>query len=277
MGNAEVIAKGTIIKCTSLRVRSGAGTTSSTVGALHTGDMVEIYEIKTVNGVRWGRITKGWICMSYVQLVSDSGSTAVTGKVINCNVLNVRAAPGVSNAKVCTITNGTQVKVYEQTTVDGDAWGRIDQGWVHMGYIYVGSGSSTGSTGYLTGTVVNTDVLRIRSGAGVTNKQVGTLRRGKVVIITETTKVGATTWGKIEEGWISLNYIKLDDSTVPVDSVTVTVNTKSLRIRAGAGTNYECLGSYSEGEQILVTARTTVNGRSWGRTDKGWICMEYVI
>ena len=53
--------------------------------------------------------------------------------------------------------------------------------------------------------------------------------------------------------------------------------TKSLRIRAGAGTNYECIGSYVSGDQVVITDQTTVKGRVWGRTDKGWICMEYVI
>ena len=273
-----VIAKGVVGKCTSLRIRGGAGTTYDTVGSLYTGDQVDILEIATVSGLRWGRISRGWICLSYVQLESDDNSAAVSGKVINCSRLNVRAAPGVSSAKVCSIAGGTSVTVYEQATVDGDAWGRIDEGWVHMDYIYLGNSSpSSGSGGYITGTVYNTDVLRVRKAAGVNNAQVGSLTRGTVVIITETTKVGTTTWGKMDQGWISLSYVKMDSGTVPVDAVTKTVNTKSLRIRAGAGTNYECIGSYVSGDQVVITDQTTVKGRVWGRTDKGWICMEYVI
>ena len=272
------VATGVVGKCTSLRIRAGAGTNYDTVGTLRTGDRVEIREIATVNGLRWGRISNGWICLSYVQLDSSDAATALDGKVINCTRLNVRAAPGVSSAKICTVANGTAVTVYEQATVDGDSWGRIDQGWVHMDYIYLGSNSaSSGSSGYMTGTVYNTDVLRIRKDAGVNHAQVGSLTKGTVVIITETIKVGTTTWGRIDQGWISLYYVKLDGSTVPVDAVTKTVNTKSLRIRAGAGTNYECIGSYVAGDQVVVMDQTTVKGRVWGRTAKGWICMEYVI
>lgn len=276
-GSQEAVAKGTVGKCTSLRIRAGAGTDYDTVGKLHTGDRVDILEIVTVSGLRWGRISGGWICLSYVQLESGNSSAAAAGKVINCTRLNVRAAPGVSSAKVCTLSNGTRVTVYEQSTVDGDAWGRIDRGWVHMDYIYLDNASASGgSGGYITGTVYNTDVLRIRKAAGVSNAQVGRLTRGTVVIITETTKIGTTTWGKIEQGWISLSYVKLAENTVPVDAVTKTVNTPSLRIRAGAGTDYDCIGSYVEGDQVVITNQTTVKGRLWGRTDKGWICMEYV-
>ena len=273
-----IIAKGIVGKCSSLRIRAGAGTTYDTVGSLHTGDPVNILEFATVNGLRWGRISDGWICLSYVQLDSENSSAAVTGKVINCSRLNVRAAPGVSSAKICSIANGTVVTVYEQATAGGDAWGRIDEGWVHMDYIYLGNHSpSNGSGGYMVGTIYNTDVLRVRKGAGVDHAQVGSLQKGTVVIITETVKVGTTTWGKIDQGWISLHYVKLDSGTVPVDAVTKTVNTKSLRIRAGAGTNYECVGSYVSGDQVVITDQTMVKDRMWGRTDKGWICMEYVI
>ena len=273
-----VQAKGTVGKCTSLRIRAGAGTNYDTVGALYTGDKVEIYETQTVSGLRWGRISKGWICLSYVQLESESNSSAVTGTVISCTRLNVRAAPGVSNAKVCALNSGTVVTIYEQATVDGDAWGRIDQGWVHMGYIYLGNGSSSsaGSSGYTTGTVT-ADVLSVRSGAGVHNKRVGLLNQGAVVIITETAQVGSTTWGKMDQGWVSLKYVKMADGSVPVNSTTRTVNTKSLRIRAGAGTNYECIGSYVQGNQVVITEQTTVKGRPWGLTEKGWICLDYVI
>ena len=278
--NNTVIATGTVVKCTSLRIRAGAGTGFATVGVLYSDDQVEIFEIVKTNGLSWGRTAKGWICMSYVQLESSENATpAVAGTVINCNNLNVRAAAGTSSAKVCSIPKGTQVNVYEQTTYNGEKWGRIDQGWVHMGYIYLGGKppADSDNAGYATGKVSGTDVLRIRKAPGVNNPQVGTLTRGTVVIITETAKVGTTTWGKMDKGWISLYYVDLDSKTVPVDAVTKTVNTKSLRIRAGAGTNYDCIGSYAMGQQVIVTEQTTVKGRAWGRTDLGWICMEYVI
>ena len=61
----ESVIKTVIADC--LRVRSEASTTSAIVGYLYAGTKVEILETKTVNGVQWGRISKGWISMDYVE------------------------------------------------------------------------------------------------------------------------------------------------------------------------------------------------------------------
>lgn len=275
----SVIATGTITRCASQRIRAGAGTGFNAIGMLYADDQVDILEIVNVKGMSWGRIDKGWICMNYVQLESSENATStVTGTVINCNQLDVRAAAGASSAKVCSIPKGTQVNVYEQIMVNEEKWGRIEKGWVHMDYIYLGGKApvDADNAGYSTGKVSGTDVLRVRSAPGIDQPQVATLRCDTVVIITETSKVGTTVWGKIDQGWINLNYVELDSKTVPVNAVLKTVNTKSLRIRAGAGTNYDCVGNYTIGQQVIITEQTEVSGRPWGRTDRGWICMEYV-
>ena len=51
-----------------LRIRKGAGTNYAIVGTLTIGDKVTILETKTVSGMKWGRITKGWISLDYVTL-----------------------------------------------------------------------------------------------------------------------------------------------------------------------------------------------------------------
>ena len=48
-----------------LLVRSGAGTGYSQVGYLYRGAKVTVTETKTVNGVLWGKISGGWICLDY--------------------------------------------------------------------------------------------------------------------------------------------------------------------------------------------------------------------
>ena len=64
---------------TGLRIRAGAGTNNATVGFLPAGSTVVIYEMTSVNGVYWGRIANGWVCMSYVQMTT--GTTGTTGSV----------------------------------------------------------------------------------------------------------------------------------------------------------------------------------------------------
>ena len=321
-GTTTVIATGKIAGCTSLRIRAGAGTGYAQVGSLAKGTQVNFYEMKTVGSQIWGRMNKGWVCMTYVKLdTSDSGSsdsTLATGTIVNCEKLNVRAGAGTAYAKVGTIAKGTKVEILETTKVGKVTWGRTDKGWISLFYVRLdsqlpesgestqnpsegsgtttpsdpgsggtGTGDNTGNTGTgdsqqgttqqtkQTGVITGTTELRVRSAPGTNSKQVGTLKKGDRVIILETVKVGTATWGHIDSGWIHMFYVKLDSEEVPEGAIVGTV-TANVRIRAGAGTNYDAVGTYLRGTQIVITAQTTVNGAVWGRTDKGWVHMYYV-
>ena len=70
-------------------------------------------------------------------------------------------------------------------------------------------------------------------------------------------------------------YVRLSATEVPEGAVVKTVTTL-LNIRAGAGTSYASIGKYEKGTQVIITAQTTVGRTVWGRTDKGWISMDYV-
>ena len=63
-----VVAVGTVKVSGTLAVRGGPGTDWAKIGSLKNGDRVEIYEIKTVSGTKWGFLGEGWINMSYVAL-----------------------------------------------------------------------------------------------------------------------------------------------------------------------------------------------------------------
>jgi len=302
----KVIATGVVVDCTRLRVRKGPGTNYEQVGYIAAGTPVEIYE-KVAHGSQiWGRTAKGWICMDYVELdveISDS-ENAVTGTVYNCDRVNVRKGPGTNYEKVAKLTAGTRVEIYETTMVKDVKWGRTSLGWVSMAYIKLDSDetqkpetekpetekpetekpetdkpeSEKPSTKPMnkTGTIVKTSELRIRAGAGTEYEQVGKLYKGDRVVILETAQVGKATWGRIEKGWIHMYYVELDGQEVPSGTVTRTVTTDGLNIRAGAGTSYDKVGTYNKGDVVMIYEQTTVKDRPWGRTDKGWICLEYV-
>ena len=59
----------------------------------------------------------------------------------------------------------------------------------------------------------------------------------------------------------------------PVPSKTYVINTLSLRIRSGPGTNYPTIGGYVTGNKVSVLE---ISG-DWGRTDKGWINLLYTL
>ncbi|MBQ7800847.1 MAG: SH3 domain-containing protein [Oscillospiraceae bacterium] len=308
----EVIDTGTVFNCATLRIRAGAGTNYECIGSLTSGTRVEIYDYTVVRGSVWGRIAQGWIHMNYVKLdetaSSDSG-TAVMGTVVNCTKVNIRSGAGTNYAKVGQLAAGTQVQVLQLLQLsNGKIWARISQGWVHTDYLQLesgiipdsgstdsgpaGTGSGTADTGSgsgssgtvsgtdsdvtLTGTVVNTDSLRVRSGPGTNYDQVATLARGTRVEILERTNVSRTTWGRTAQGWISLYYIQLDEATSVKGAVVKTVASDTLNIRAGAGTEYEKVADYKRGNIIVILEQVSVNGRAWGRTDLGWVCMDYV-
>lgn len=71
----SVIATATVSYNGYLNVRDSAGTDGKIVGALAKSATVDIYEIKTVNGHRWGKCDKGWICLTYTTLKEVSGKT----------------------------------------------------------------------------------------------------------------------------------------------------------------------------------------------------------
>lgn len=60
---------------TNMNVRAAAGTNNAIVGRLTAGTTVVVYELTSVNGVSWGRIANGWVCMNYIQLTTTGGVT----------------------------------------------------------------------------------------------------------------------------------------------------------------------------------------------------------
>ncbi len=58
-----------------------------------------------------------------------SSTSSVTGRV-NVEGLYVRSGPGTGNDWVTLLPLGQVVTILEQTTVDGNKWGRINEGWI---------------------------------------------------------------------------------------------------------------------------------------------------
>lgn len=289
---------GIVVNTSSLNVRSGPGISNPVVGKLSRGDQVQITKQQMVGSTAWGQTEKGWISLYYVQKIEaaeetkpeetnpeepqqpeTAGETVIATGTVSCNgSLRIRAGAGTSYLCLGSLAVGTRVEIYEKTSAGSLTWGRIQQGWICLNYVKLDADSTQAETSStkMTGVVVNTDQLRIRSGAGVTNAQVGSLARGTFVEILETQKVGNTTWGRISKGWISLFYVKLDTSAAIQAAAEKTVTASSLNIRAGAGTANRCVGVYHLGDKVKILEQTTVSGVAWGRTDKGWICMKYV-
>ena len=355
---------GTVNAPAGLTIRTGPGTGYSSAGALRNGARVEILEQKAVGTMIWGRIDRGWISLTYVELdeiLQPEGEKAIlTGKV-NCYCLIVRKGAGSSYGIADYLYQGDKVEVFEKKTVSGTVWGRIANGWVSLEFITADKESTsnppvteppvtnppvtqppvteppvteppvtnppateppvqdTPADNRVMGTVNASEGLMIRSGPGTSYGSVGALVNHSRVEILEQKTVGNLTWGRITKGWICLDYVKLDKETTPdpvppvteppateppateppvtnppateppateppvddqpaTNKVTGTVKASGgLMIRKGPGTSNGVVGSYYNGAKVTILEQTTVGGVTWGKTDKGWISLSFVV
>lgn len=214
-----------------VNVRTGPGTGYAVVGRKNAGQAVTVYERKTAGGLNWGRIGDNqWICLAYVRLSSSGGNTTPqpgsesnastngdgtttvqdTGSVTSSTGLNVRSGPGTGYARIKTLSPGTAVSVYEYKESDGVRWGRIGTSqWVCMTYVQISKQSSDTASSQ-TGKVSSSTVLNVRSGPGTNYARVSQLTPGTKVEIIEQTTVNGVRWGRMEKGWVCMQYVDMD-------------------------------------------------------------------
>jgi hypothetical protein len=117
--NSRAIGTAVVTTNGYLNIRQEAGTDHKIVGALAKSDSVKVYEIKTVNGHRWGRINAGWICLTYTNLtlledanISDEGMKlyAFTGVMKNGSMAVRVAAGDHTNLAEYTVPHATNPK-----------------------------------------------------------------------------------------------------------------------------------------------------------------------
>ena len=294
---------GTIKVNDSLRVRSGPSTGYSVVGYLKNGDRVQILEQQIVGSMIWGKIDKGYISMDYVQLdpekepeaeptvpettqppeteppVTETNPTPEpeipaqvwTGTVKVNDYLRIRSGPSTQDKVVGYLYPKDKVTITQQTTSGSMTWGKIDKGWISMDYIQLDKPQEQQK---LTGTVKVSDLLRVRTGPSTSYAVAGYLENGAKVTITETKTVGNTTWGKVSKGWISLDYVKLDNQHPQKETKTVTAD--CLRVRSDAGTGYQIVGYLYSGSKVEILETKKVGTTTWGKIAQGWISMDYV-
>lgn len=265
---------------------------AAVTGTLAKGEVVAIVaEYQDESGKLWGKIDAGgWIDLSATEAYNpqpDTPAESVTVKVLYYGV-NLRAGAGTSYAVVGVANTGDTYTITQTANADGYLWGKFDGGWIALTFTdyddVINSQEPGGTTFPVMATITSSDGLRIRSGAGTSYSIVGYLDCGDRVQVLEKTTSGAMSWGRISNGWICLDYVKLDDASTPepetqpeTPPVTGTVNTDDLRIRSGPSTAYSILGYLYTGDRVEITEQKTVGSMVWGKIDKGWISLDYVV
>ena len=160
-------------------------------------------------------------------------------------------------------------------TADGET-GQVDQIMAHTGGI-VDAVGYTSTVGYYINVRVDANTVMVYRHL----KALPTLKKGEAVntgdiigIMGKTGKAAGAHlhWGIKKDGqWIDPEpYLEAD---YPVVTTYGTVTYKYLRIRKGAGTNYPEVGRLNQGDRVEVLETKAVGGATWGRIDRGWICI----
>ena len=290
----KVIGTGTV-NCSSLYVRSGAGTNNSIITAISKNTSVDILgEANDSKETKWYQVKvggrTGYVCADYIT-VKNSGSnnnnnnteTASGSGVVNCSALNVRSSAGTGSRVVTTISRNQAVTI-TGTAKDssGSKWyavsftksGKSYKGYVFAQYITLKSdNSSNGNNNNNSNSdnstsatsipaVVNCGALNMRSGAGTNYSVVTTLTKNTAVTITgEAKDSSGTLWYKITAG-----------------SKTGYVHSSYLTKKNAGGNSSNNNNSDTSTDvsgQTMKVAYDVVNVRSGAGTSKGVVTVVY--
>ena len=131
----NVPAIGTVIGSNAISVYNGPHKSYPVLGTVQVGTELEILEFKPFMGDIWGRTKDGWVCVNDYMMIHGEDSLINTFFVTVTNTtLNLRTGPGVGNKKVGQLLEGQQAEIFELADVDGDPWGRTDNGWISLKY-----------------------------------------------------------------------------------------------------------------------------------------------
>ena len=274
-----------------VNIRKGPGTNYEVVGVANKGDKLTVTKVQQGGNYLWGYFSKGWICLDYTdyeQVIrgDQEESVNITGEVTGVDQLDIRSEPGMNKSVTGSYCRGDMMQITRLKTVGITTWGKTSRGWINMHYIRQ-------RTAPLEGVVIDCTGLSVRSGPGTEYGRLEILTSGTKVTILEIETANGTRWGRISKGWVSMDYISLSGgedqesgqiqmhyievtTMLPEGGKTVTVTGDLLRIRSGAGVSYPILGGYLRGAQVVILEQKSVGATLWGRTDKGWISMDFV-
>lgn len=285
--NTTPIATATVTYNGYLNARSDPGVDNKIVGGFAKDTTVNVFEIRTVNGHRWGRTSSGWICLTYTSVkmltdknVSDTGVLDYAFEVTLVNAgadLSTYVQPTTSSNNSDTIKAGTTgLKITNAAVADGLIW--VKAHWTVKETDKNGKTNVIAKSGWVTYNNFNlvptkftvvSDTLNIRDAAGSQNQFVFKLTKGVEVEVHEISLANEEIWGRIEgytsggvnyDGWINLasNYVKrsskitIDGGTKGAIGTGTVVNADSVRVRMTGALYGQVLGSINRGTKVAV-------------------------
>ena len=121
--------------------------------------------------------------------------------------------------------------------------------------------------------------LNVRTGPGTNYVMTSTLTKGTQINIYEQKVVNGMTWGRIDQGWVSLNYVTITSSGSTGKGVMGTIARcyYAVNVRSAPGVGNALVGTIMVGSRVEIYEQKAYGGVNWGRVNQGWISMEYVL
>ena len=242
----------------SLRLRSEASTSSSTLAQAPKGSTVTVEEdlgngwYKVTYGNRIGYMSGEWLTIVPVDAVAADGPVGTA--VVTADSLRLRSEASVSSSTLAQAPKGSTVTVEEDA---GNGWYKVTYGG-KTGYmsgewltITLSNGSvipaASGIEAEQARGLITASSLNVRSGAGTTYGKVGSLKGGTVVDIVADLGNG---WYQIDSGYISSDYVTLvganyeSSSALGASAAALARNLLGCRyVSGGAGpSSFDCSG-----------------------------------
>lgn len=238
-----------VVVSDSASVRSAANSSASTVEKIVKGVELDISEIAVVDATIWGKTEKygGWVNLAskYVQrsnapvienVASENHNTGLVATVINTGSVKVRSTGAIYGSVKGTLSNGTTVAVWEAN--DDCSWYKVDS-------------NRNGEYDYEADGWVSAKYLSVYEGTVEGDEDSSSSSNGSTT--------GSTGTAAVETG------------------MGIVANTYTgVNVRQGAGTGYATTGKLLTGSTVEILEVTTTATSKWGRTEKGWVCMDYI-
>lgn len=281
--SSESISKSSTVisNATSLRFRSGPGTTFSVIGVFENGKSATYLE----KSGDWVKISysgkQGWVSSKFVTIkntATDSNtSTSPSVKktaTVTATTLNVRNSDSTKGTKIGSLKKNEAVVI----TKEQGNWAYIEtssiKGWVHSDYLKVSASkpvetpkepttapetpSNTTSNGTVTATSLN-----VRDNGSLSGKVIAAVTKGtQVSILEEKNNWYKISFGSNKIGWVAGWYVTKTASITPVKE-TPTSSTEQVKIiydgtniRSGASTSHSIVKRAKLGETYDIIGKS---------------------
>lgn len=254
------------------------------------------------------------LCMILViSLVCCSREDAPAEDPLVCTVvydnLDVHKKASADSKVLGQLPQGLEVEILEQKVADDLTWGYIDAltlpdgtkikaGWIDLEYVALPGDPIPGQEDPTEEPTTNVEPepdpvvvnmgtitageLNIREEPGSKYDSVGTYHNGDRIEILETKTVDDTLWGRTNQGWVGMGYVRMDGTTLPEnDAVTSDGNTTvlgygvvdlgKLNVRLGPGTDYAKVRTVTSGTRYAYYQQE----EGWVRIEDGWVSTDY--